>query len=97
MSPTYHEEKGPDPHLGPLTSLLTSPRELCNPPTVEKSIKNMFGKHLIKSGILPSHRLTSTFKRATFVILMARRPKFRLHLVSFTSPSVGATQTCENK
>lgn len=38
--------------------------------------------------------LTSTLSRATFVILMALRPKFKLHFVSLTSASDGAMQIC---
>ena len=40
---------------------------------------------------------TSTLRRATLVILMARRPKFKLHFVSFTSPREGAMQICKTK
>lgn len=40
---------------------------------------------------------TSTFNRATLMILIARSPKFKLHLVSLTSLNDGAMHTFKNK
>lgn len=55
------------------------------------------GNFLLEWKSLHTFRFTSTLRRATLVILMARRPKFKLHFVSFTSPREGAMQICRSK